>query len=307
MPEPRVSVVLPVRDGGALLGELLDALAVQELPGGHEIVAIDTSSRDGSYERLLAAGARVERIEPGGFDHGATRNRGVQMARGPYVVFLSQDAVPAGAGFLAAITGPLDGDPRVAGVTARQVPRPGADPLTRRDLAGWVAAGEAPRVVFRDPGFDHLPPLERYRLSVFDNAASAARRDLLLAHPFAPSRFGEDVEWGARMLSLGHGLAYEPRAVVAHSHRRSARALYRRNYLGHRLLFRLFGLQTIGGRPHLVRAVLGTLLSDARTLAAGGGAAREWLAWPAQALLSAYGQYRGVRDELRGRAYPRWA
>jgi rhamnosyltransferase len=307
LPEPRVSVVLPVRDGGALLEDLLRALREQDLPGGHEIVAVDTASRDGSYERLLAAGARVERIDPAGFDHGETRNLGVRLARGRSVVFLSQDAVPAGPGFLAAIARPLDDDPRVAGVTARQVPRPGADALTRRDLSGWVAAGESPRVVFLEAGFDHLPALERYRLSVFDNAASAARRDLLLAHPFAPSRFGEDVEWGARMLALGHGLAYEPRAVVVHSHRRSARALYRRNYLGHRLLFRLFGLQTIGGRAQLARALLGTLLSDARTLAAAGGAVRDWVGWPAQALLSAYGQYRGVRDERRGRAYPRWA
>src|SRR5262249_56899389 len=100
-------------------------------------------------------------------------------------------------------------------------------------------------------GLGALRALERYRLSAFDNVASAARRELLLAHPFRATRFGEDVEWGLRMLRAGHGLAYVPEAVVVHSHARSARALYRRSYLGHRLLCRLFGLRTVPHPPHL--------------------------------------------------------
>src|SRR5262249_52595187 len=195
------------------------------------------------------------------------------------------------------------------GAFARQQPRPEADPLTRRDLASWVAAGpEARTVRIEDPAaFDALAPMDRYRLSVFDDVASAAPRALLAAHPFTPSRFGEDLEWGHRMLRRGYALAYVADAVVLHSHHRSARALFRRNYLGHRLLSRLFGLRTVPDLPHLVRASAGALASDLGTLARERASPGAWPRAPAPALAATYGQYRGAKDEACGRPYPEWA
>ena len=308
MPDPRVSVLLPVRNGMPRLLELLSALAGQRVEGGFELVAADTSSTDGSFEALESAGARTRRIDRREFDHGETRNTLVGDARGEHVVFLSQDAVPQGPSFLEALVRPL-ADPRVAGVFARQVPRAGADPCTRRDLGTWVAASDVPRLVLLPDGqlFDHLPPAERHRMAVFDNVASAVRRQVLLAHPFAASRFGEDLEWGLRMVRLGHGIAYTPEAVVEHSHERTARSLYRRNYLGHRLLFRLFGLASIPDRSHLARAGAGALWSDLRTLLAGRARLTQVLGWPLRAVCATYGQYRGARDEREGRPYPSWA
>jgi GT2 family glycosyltransferase len=109
------------------------------------------------------------------------------------------------------------------------------------------------------------------------------------------------------MLRLGYGLAYVPEAVVVHSHRRSARALFRRNYLGHRALQRLFGLRTIPDARHLVRAALGSLVSDMATLTRCAAPPRAWLAMPAQALAATWGQYRGGRDEVLGRPHPDWS
>ena len=139
------------------------------------------------------------------------------------------------------------------------------------------------------------------------DVASAVRRDVLLAHPFAQTRFGEDVEWAQRVLHLGFGIGYVPEAVVVHSHSRSARGLFRRNYLGHRVLHRLFGLRTIPDVPHLLRASAGAVVTDLATLTREGACASAWLAAPAQALAASYGQYRGARDEALGRPYPDWA
>jgi rhamnosyltransferase len=110
-------------------------------------VAIDSGSTDGTRELLGRRADRLLTVEAGGFDHGATRNRGVQACRGELVVLLVQDAVPAGPGWLRELLRPLDGDPAVAGSFARQIPRPEASALTRCMLARWVAAAEAPRVV----------------------------------------------------------------------------------------------------------------------------------------------------------------
>jgi rhamnosyltransferase len=306
---PRATVVVLVKDGARDLPALAAALDAQELEGGLEVLAIDSGSTDGSAELVEARGIPVIRVPAAAFDHGGTRNLAAREARGGIVVFLSQDALPADGRFVRALVEALEGDPRLAGVFARQAPRAGADALTRRDLAGWVACAPQPRAVFL-PGPEALAalsPLERHRLLAFDDVASAVRRDVLLAHPFEDTRFGEDVEWAQRVLGLGFGIGYVPDAVVVHSHSRSARALFRRNYLGHRVLHRLFGLRTIPDVPHLLRASAGAIASDLATLAREGAAAADWLAAPAQALAASYGQYRGARDEAEGRPYPDWA
>jgi cellulose synthase/poly-beta-1,6-N-acetylglucosamine synthase-like glycosyltransferase len=58
---PAVSVLLPVRDAGAVLDACLDSLATQTL-AEHEVVAVDDGSGDDSAERLLARAARDPRV-----------------------------------------------------------------------------------------------------------------------------------------------------------------------------------------------------------------------------------------------------
>ena len=306
---PRATVVVLVKDGARDLPALADALDAQDLEGGLEVLAIDSGSTDGSGEILEARGARVIGVPAASFDHGATRNLGAREARGDTVVFLSQDALPKDARFIRTLVEALERDERLAGAFARQMPRAGADPLTRRDLQGWVAARSEARAVFlpAPETLLALSPLERHRLLAFDDVASAVRREVLVAHPFERTRFGEDVEWAQRVLRLGFGIAYVPEAVVFHSHSRTARGLFRRNYLGHRVLHRLFGLRTIPDVPHLLRASAGAVARDLATLAREGANASAWLAAPAQALAASYGQYRGARDEAEGRPYPEWA
>jgi len=301
--------VVLVKDGARDLPALADALDAQDLEGGLEVLAVDSGSTDGSDGILEARGARVIRIPTAAFDHGDTRNLGAREARAPIVVFLSQDALPQDGRFVRRLVEALEQDPRLAGAFARQRPREGADPLTRRDLKSWVAAQPEPRAVFlpAPETLEALSPLERHRLLAFDDVASAVRREVLVAHPFEKTRFGEDVEWAQRVLRLGHGIAYVPEAVVLHSHARTARGLFRRNYLGHRVLHRLFGLRTIPDVPHLLRASAGAVASDLATLARDGARPSAWLSAPAQSLAASYGQYRGARDEAEGRPYPDWA
>jgi rhamnosyltransferase len=302
-------VVIPVRDGARFLEELIPCLQAQHVDGGLDILAVDSGSGDGSVAALGRYGVRVVEIPPEDFDHGGARNLGAREACGETVVFLSQDALPKGEGFLARLTAPLREDSRVVGVFARQLPRPEADPVTRREQSAWVAAGAESRVTFLadHPGFDELAPMERYRLCAFDNVASAIRRQSLLRHPFVRTRFGEDLEWSHRMLRQGYGIAYAAEAAVVHSHPRRTRALFRRNYLGHRLLARLFGMRVNPSFPSLLLAGLAAVGGDLRTLATERAVGAGWLSAPLQALAAAYGQYRGARDETLGRPYPGWA
>src|ERR1700722_5510375 len=88
-----VTVAIPVRDGGELLGATLRALARQSVE--HELLICDSGSRDGSVSLARAHGARVLEIAPERFNHGATRNLLVREACGARVALLTQDAEPA--------------------------------------------------------------------------------------------------------------------------------------------------------------------------------------------------------------------
>jgi rhamnosyltransferase len=220
MPDPTVSIVIPVKDGGDDLRRCLEAIARQDqVP--YELIVVDSGSTDGSDELALAHGARVERIAPETFNHGSTRNLGAEMARGEILVFTSQDAYAAGRDWLAHLVAPL-ADERVAGVYGRQLAHEDAHPPERYFMdflygaQGRVQVASGPEELTMDT-------------TLFSNANAAIRRSAWERFPFADDIvMSEDQEWACRALLAGYRLIYEPTAVVRHSHPYTVTTAFRR-------------------------------------------------------------------------------
>jgi rhamnosyltransferase len=184
---------------------------------------VDSGSRDGSAERAERAGARVHRIPPGEFNHGATRNLGASLARGDVLVFTSQDAHAERPDWLARLVAPLRERDDVAGAYGRQVAHPDAKP---------------PEVFFLDFLYGPRGRVQRasgvgelsMETTLFSNVSSAIRRDVFDASGgFAGDVImSEDQEWSRRVLLEGWAIAYVPEAVVRHSHPYTIRAAFRR-------------------------------------------------------------------------------
>ncbi len=262
---PRLSVLLPTRDGADDLARLLPALAAQELFGEAELIAIDSSSRDGTVELLRAARARVEVIPAAEFGHGRTRNRMAAQARGELFVFLSQDVVPVGPRYLTELVAPF-ADPRVAGAYARVLPEEGGDPLAARTVLDLPEARAVPEVRDLDgkEGLWSLAPAERARYLRFNNVASAVRASVFRDLPFPDVSFGEDFAWAARALSAGHRIAYAPGAVAHHAHAYGPRAAFRRYRTDAEFHAQIHGWRL---RPSLASAAKGFLFEVARDTA----------------------------------------
>lgn len=229
MTAPRISIVLPTLNGRADLEVLLPRLQEQQLDGGWELLAVDSSSTDGTVELLERYGHPVVTIDRATFSHGGTRADRARDARADTLVFLSQDALPADAAFLERLVEPFD-DPRVAGSYARVLPHGDDDLLTARTVLDLPEAGTEPEVRDLDgvEGLWALPPVERVAHIRFNNVASAVRRSVFEQIPFPAVDFGEDVAWAARALTAGWRLAYAPGAVAYHAHRYTARGAFRR-------------------------------------------------------------------------------
>jgi rhamnosyltransferase len=300
-----VSVLLLTYNGLDTLPAVLDALARQECPLTVEVVAVDSGSRDGTVDFLRSRVSRLIEIPQATFNHGLTRNAGIDACQAPLVVLLVQDAVPDSPHWLAELVAPF-GDARIAGTYARQRPHDGASAITRRYLAEWMAASPTPRVARLDSreAFDRMAPGDRFLACVFDNVCACVRRSVWAQFPFPATAIAEDLEWARDVLLAGFHLAYVPSAVVAHSHDRSARYELHRTYLVHQRLRTLFGLATIPDTGSLLRAWATSIGAHLRWTTRGPFSGAMLRALPralALAIAMPLGQYLGARAADTGR------
>lgn len=185
--------------------------------------AIDSHSQDDTQEALAASGWELTVISPEDFDHGRTRNQLWQGTDADICVFMTQDALWAETGGLACLLEPFQ-DPKVAVVSARQLPRPGAGPL------------EAQARVFNYPSQSWAAeasdiPRKGVKAAFVSNSCAAWRRSALaLIGGFPETLMGEDTLAAARLLQKGWKVAYSADAVVYHSHAYSARSEARRYF-----------------------------------------------------------------------------
>jgi len=273
---PRISVVIPVLDGGGLLNELLDTLERQQVAGGFEVLAVDSGSTDGSLEHLRARTIRLYAVRREEFGHGRTRNAALALARGRRLILLTQDAVPDRPDFLEQLAQPLDADPCLAGTYGRQLPHPDTDPLLRARLDRWTPPGEDRRQSsLTREAFAALTPGERIRRCRFDNVASCLRPAVWRKFPFPEVAFGEDTVWAKTVLLAGHDLLYRPSAAVRHAHHAGPHATFTRERQAHAMLAREFGLTTVPSLPAGLLAWCFGWPGDLRTLVGSGTAAHD--------------------------------
>lgn len=223
-PPGRIGLVIPTLNAGPCLDRLLPALQRQTLVPARFLV-IDSSSRDETAARFRAAGAEVRIIAPEDFDHGATRQMAVDMMTdADFIIFLTQDAIPAHPNAFANLVAPFR-DSEVGAAYGRQLPSPEAGPI-----------GAHARL-FNYPDRSHVRTMADARRigikTVFcSNSFAAYRRAALLAAGGFPKGtiFGEDMLAAAALLKQGWRICYAAEARVYHSHDYSLAEEFRRYF-----------------------------------------------------------------------------
>ena len=195
----RASVVIRARDEADSIGRTLSLLASQTLE--HEVVVVDSGSRDRTVEIAREHGARV--VEIASFTFGGALNTGTAACSGPVVVSLSAHAFPPDREWLAR-TGAWFEDPAVACAFGET-----------RDAAGAPLAGP----VRQDAAMLRAAPQWGY-----SNGAGAFRRSLWEQRPFREDMPGtEDREWSLwAMEAHGAVCVLDPALAVEHDHSRDS-------------------------------------------------------------------------------------
>ena len=89
---PRVSVVLPVRDGGPWLAEAVDSILGQTLKD-LELLVVDDHSRDGAVDALDRNDTRLTIVPSEGVGVSAAFNTGLARARGTFIARMDADDI----------------------------------------------------------------------------------------------------------------------------------------------------------------------------------------------------------------------
>jgi glycosyltransferase involved in cell wall biosynthesis len=224
---PRVSVIVPVRNGERTLRAcLVSLLATDYPPERREVIAVDNGSTDGTAAIIQSLPVRY--AHEGQTGASRARNRGIAESTGEILAFTDADCV-ASVGWLREL---------VAGFRA-----PGAGGVAGEILA-FPPKTPAERYAAR---IRHLSPRRYLNRAIFPFAVTANlafRREVFdrvgLFDPTSP-RGGESTDFCTRFFrGTGLELGFAPRAVVFHQHRATAWSLFDQHWSygrGHAFLY----------------------------------------------------------------------
>lgn len=244
----KVSVIILTKNGQEYIGNCLRKVTAQEFNGEFEIIVIDSGSSDCSLNIINSYPVRLYNIKPEEFSHSKTRNFGVSLASGEYIVFLSQDAVPISEAWLGNLIEFLANDKFTGASFGRQISPVGIDPLNAFRLQ-WI--------------YNDNPEIKDGRLESgfsrktfsFSDVNSAVRKDLLTRFPFDESlNFCEDTYLAKQLIANGYKIAYCPDAAVYHGHNHSLLDVFRRYFdiaIAYRrigILDKIKGIEDEGGK-----------------------------------------------------------
>jgi rhamnosyltransferase len=242
-----ITVAIPTLNGAGMLERTLSAVRAQQLRAGSEIelLVCDSGSRDGSVAVARSFGAELIEIPRSSFSHGGTRNLLVERSQGEHVAFLTQDAEPADALWLARLLDGFSLADDVALSFGPYLPRHDASPMVARELTDW----------FRSFSPDGAPRIDRLATSerdlparallgprgFFTDANGCVARAAWKSVPFRPVRYAEDHVLAHDMLRAGYAKTFLPDAAVIHSHEYNGCGWMRRSFDEARALNDVYG------------------------------------------------------------------
>ena len=122
MPNTEIDVIIPVYRPGEELRRLLRRLTVQTIRPAH-ILLVNTQEELFDSECMDGIdGVQVIHITKQQFDHGGTRHMAAEKMTGEFILFMTQDAVPAHETMIEELYAPFS-DKKVCAAYARQLPR----------------------------------------------------------------------------------------------------------------------------------------------------------------------------------------
>ncbi|GIW62184.1 MAG: hypothetical protein KatS3mg091_663 [Patescibacteria group bacterium] len=223
------SVIIPTFNGEKTIGVLLKKLRQIFYSSSYkyEVIIIDSESKDKTLEvvkkfnRIL--NLRIFTIKKNEFNHGLTRNLGVSLSKGEYILFFSQDAVPVNNNFLDYLISDFKEDDKIVAVFGKEI----APPNVKKNFLFlehyfWFKRYEEyfdkkGRVTFSAEN-SYLFNEEKMLLYSLSNVFCCYKASFLKRESFREIYIGEDILMGQQIIEKGYKKIYDSRCKVYHFH-----------------------------------------------------------------------------------------
>lgn len=226
----KVDVIIPVYKPEERFLTLIDRLEKQTL-AINRIILMNTEKTE--FEKLTGVETFLKQhpctdiyhLKQKEYDHGATRNAGVEKSDADIFVCMTQDALPADECLIENLVKALLSRKDAAAAYARQLPEEDCNVIER-----YTRQFNYPEVS-GIKGKEDIPALG-IKTFFCSNVCAAYRRDVFARlGGFADHTiFNEDMIYAARAVREGYKIVYAARARVIHSHNYSAAQQLSRNF-----------------------------------------------------------------------------
>lgn len=220
----QIDVVIPVYRPDPTFRQVLAALQEQTVRPSH-ILLVNTEKK--LFDEHCMDGieqAEVIHIKKAEFDHGGTRHMAASRLDGEFLLFLTQDAIPADTHLIEALLQSFQ-DPKVCAAYARQLPKEDCDLLERYTRS--FNYGTESRVKTAEDlselgikTFFCSNVCAMYRRSAYEELGGFERHTI----------FNEDMIFAGKLIQAQKAVAYCAEAKVIHSHNYSGIQQFHRNF-----------------------------------------------------------------------------
>lgn len=220
-----VDVIIPVYKPGKQWKQLIQMLNRQTYPIEH-ILIMNTGKENWKEEyESWASNMVVEHIQQEDFDHGKTRDQGARKSSADYLLFMTQDAVPADETMVESLIKAFEKQPKIGVAYGRQIPAENcrlAERFTRQ---------------FNYPEKSCVKTLEdlpQMGIKTFfcSNVCAMYDREIYVKQKGFVQKtiFNEDMIFAGNLIQSGYAVAYVAEAKVIHSHNYTAVQQFHRNF-----------------------------------------------------------------------------
>jgi GT2 family glycosyltransferase len=210
----RLSVIVPVHNGGEDLRRCLRGLAASTRPAD-EVIVVDDGSTDVSAADAAALGAQVVTTAAGPRGPACARNRGAEATTGDGLVFIDADVV-VHVDTLARMEAAFLGEPDVAALFGSY----DDDPPARSTVS-----------LYKNLLHHYVHQHGEHEAGTFWAGCGAIRRAVFLAAGGFDESYTrpsiEDIELGVRLRQAGHRIRLCPEIQATHLKRWTLRSLWR--------------------------------------------------------------------------------
>lgn len=292
-----VTIVIPTKNAGPLLDKVLHAVFSQETEYTYEVICVDSGSKDKTIEIIKKYPCRLYQISPEEFGHGKTRNYGASKGTGEYIVFITQDALPASKKWLQNFIDAMKSDPEIVGGFGIHYTYPDCNIFDKRDLYYHFKNFGEKNTVFQltDENREKYNKEEAYRhfLVFFSDNNSCIRRDIFEKYPYKDVNFSEDQIWAREMIEKGYKKLYCPEAPVYHSHNFKLSTYFTRYYDEYKGLYKLHGFLISTSWLKIPFQIAKHILDDTRYVRTQKMRKREKIYWIRYSISRNFSRYVG--------------